>query len=91
MAVRSKIIASYRSSSDPASKEPTRQMACVTGRNTTRQAHVEEPESYIGIDFGTTITTVARYKRGTPMTEAFTSDNFTGEKQLHKTNRQSST
>ncbi|KAF3037823.1 hypothetical protein E8E12_007276 [Didymella heteroderae] len=48
----------------------------------------QEPDWYISVDFGTTFTTVAFYRRGTPIERIHTIDNFPGEKQHNQTHRQ---
>lgn len=46
------------------------------------------PEWYIAVDFGTTFTTVAWYRRGMSTQQIQTIDNFPGTTNLHLSNRQ---
>jgi molecular chaperone DnaK (HSP70) len=81
--------ADYESESEVDLQLPTRKLARVSVTDRTRVRHnKQEPDWYIAVDFGTTFTTVAFYRRGTPIERIHTIDNFPGGKQHHQTHKQ---
>ncbi|KAJ8115705.1 hypothetical protein OPT61_g2702 [Boeremia exigua] len=81
--------ANYESESESEVEEPTRKKPKTNDRERVHQNTTNRlPEWYIAIDFGTTFTTVAWYKRGTPIEHIYTIDNFPGEKRYDQTGRQ---
>lgn len=81
--------AKSESESEGEVEEPTCKLARVSVSDRTQSRHNDqEPEWYIAIDFGTTFTTVAWYRRGSSTKTIYTIDNFPGEKLHHQTHRQ---
>jgi hypothetical protein len=92
---RTRIAESVRQAADCESEteievsEPTRKLARISLSDRTQSRHNDqEPEWYVAIDFGTTFTTVAWYRRGSSTKTIYTVDNFPGEKQHHQSHRQ---
>jgi hypothetical protein len=88
IAASAKRIAEYVSPSESSDEESTRKRTRSPITNTPHQVAFQEPEWYIAIDFGTSYTTVAWYRRGTLLDMILTIDNFPGERQHNLTNRQ---
>lgn len=79
----------YKSESEVEVEESVRTSARISVTDRTQPRHVkQEPEWNVSIDFGTTFTTVAWYRRGTSTERIHTIDNFPGEKLHHQTHRQ---
>jgi hypothetical protein len=57
-------------------------------RRAGRSSEIQPPEWYVAIDFGTTFTTVAWYRRGMPIRNIQTIDNFPGETRVDQVNNQ---
>lgn len=71
--------------------KPARKMARASTANRGQKPRGDNgrlPEWLIAIDFGTTFTIVAYHRRGTPADRIFTIDNFPGEKEQNRKNRQ---
>jgi hypothetical protein len=78
-------------SSDEDVQASPRTMPRHTDTNKTRAGRSSErqpPEWYVAIDFGTTFTTVAWYRRGMPIENVQTIDDFPGEIRLDQVNKQ---
>jgi molecular chaperone DnaK (HSP70) len=84
MAESAKRFRDYTSSDE----EPVAKLTRKSVADVPHEFRNRKPEWHVAIDFGTTYTTVAWYRRGTPIDKIFTVDNFPGEKQHHLTNRQ---
>ena len=85
-------------SSDEDIKAPVRKMPRHTDNNNnnnnnnntraSQSSGIQPPDWYVAIDFGTTFTTVAWYRRGMPIQHVQTVDNFPGETRLDQVNKQ---
>lgn len=88
IAASARRIEGYFSPSESSDDEPPRKTARSSIVDTPYRLNGQEPEWYVAIDFGTTYTTVAWHRRGTPIEKIFIVDDFPGERRYNLTNRQ---